>query len=152
MRGFKKTDGSPILHCDHIVELMSALLLPKRVAIIKCQAHRKGNDYITKGNNAADEAAKVASSSSRAVQAVLSIPEATPTEDDVVRMQEKAGVYEHNMWLKRGAVRTSTGLWRTHDGLLLAPTALLGLLITNAHGFAHCAMGEVFIYLFIFFI
>jgi len=30
MRGFKKTDGSPILHCDQIVELMSALLLPKQ--------------------------------------------------------------------------------------------------------------------------
>ena len=113
------------------------------MSIIKCQAHKKGVDFITKGNSAADEAAKVASDSCRAIQSVLSIPEATPTEDDVVRMQEKAGVYEHNMWLKRGAVRTSTGLWRTHDGLLLAPTALLGLLITNAHGFHHCARGEV---------
>ncbi|KAK0146732.1 Gag-Pol polyprotein [Merluccius polli] len=31
------------------------------------------------------------------------MPVASPTEDDVARMQEKAGVYEHNMWLKRGA-------------------------------------------------
>ena len=128
------TDWSPILHCDQIVELMSALLLPRRVAIIKCWAHRKGNDYITKGNNASDEAAKVASNSIRAVQAVLIIPEATPTEDDVVRMQEKAGVYEHNMWLK-SAVRTSTGLWRML--CVCVAYALLGLLITNAHGFDH---------------
>ena len=143
MRGFKKTDGSPIMHCDLIVELMLALLLPKQVAIIKCQAHKKGNDYVTKGNSAADEAAKIASNSSGLIQAVLTMPVASPTVEDVVRMQEKAGVYEHNMWLKRGAVRTPTGLWRTHDGLLLAPTALLGLLITNAHGFDHCARGEV---------
>ena len=143
MRGFKKTDGSPILHCNQIVELMSALMLPKQVAIIKCRAHRKGIDNITKGNTAADEAAKVASDSCRAIQSVLSMPEAAPSEDDIVRMQEKAGVYEQNMWLKRGAIRTSTGLWRTHDGMMLAPTALLGLLITNAHGFDHCARGEV---------
>ncbi|KAK0139730.1 Gag-Pol polyprotein [Merluccius polli] len=143
MRGFKKTDGSPIMHCDQIVELMLALLLPKQVAIIKCQAHKKGNDYVTKGNSAADEAAKGAANSCGLIQAVLTMPVASPTEDDVARMQEKAGVYEHNMWLKRGAVRTPTGLWRTHDGMLLAPTALLGLLITNAHGFDHCARGEV---------
>jgi len=51
----------------------------------------------------------MASNSSRAVQAVLIMPEAAPTED-VVRMQEKVGVYEQNMWLKRGAVSTPTGL------------------------------------------
>ena len=40
---------------------MSALLLPKQVSIIICQAHKKGVDYITKDNSVADEAAKVAS-------------------------------------------------------------------------------------------
>ena len=71
------------------------------------------------------------------------MPEAAPTDGDIVRMQERAGVYLQNMWLKRGAIHSSTGLWRTHDGMMLAPTALLGLLITNAHGFDHCARGEV---------
>ena len=66
-------------------------------------------------------------------QSVLFMPEAAPTDGDIVRMQEKAGVYEQNMWLKRGAIRSPAGLWRTHDGMMLAPTALLGLLITNAH-------------------
>ena len=143
MRGFKKTDGTPIQHRDQIVELMSASLLPKQVAIIKCQAHKKNNGSITKGNNAADEAAKVAADSSVEVQAVLTMHVAAPNEEDIARMQEKAGVYEQNMWLKRGAVRTPTGLWRSNDGLLVAPTALLSLLITYAHGFDHCARGEV---------
>ncbi|KAK0134763.1 Gag-Pol polyprotein [Merluccius polli] len=61
MRGFRKTDGSPILHCDQVVELMSALLLPQQVAIVKCRAHKPGDDCVTKGNKAADEASKVAS-------------------------------------------------------------------------------------------
>ena len=89
--------------------------------IIKCQAHKKGVDFITKGNSAADEAAKVASDSCRAIQSVLSMPEAAPTEDDIVRMQEKTGVDEpkkiKKVGLKRGAVCTSTGLWGTHDGM-----------------------------------
>jgi len=59
-----------------------------------------------------------------------------PDEHDI-RMQANAGVYEQNVWSKRGA------LWRTYDGLILAPTALLRLLILNAHGFDHCARGEV---------
>jgi len=84
----------------------------------------------------------VASNSSKAVQAVLIMPKAARIEEDVVRIKEKAGGYEQNVWLKRGAVSTPTGLWRTHDVMLLAPTALLRLFITNAHGFDHCARGE----------
>ena len=109
MRGFKKADSTPIQHRDQIVEkkkLMSALLLPKQVLIIKCQAHKKNNGSITKGNNATDEAAKVAADSSVEVQAVLTLHVAAPNEEDIARMQEKAGVYEQNMWLKRDAVRT----------------------------------------------
>lgn len=37
------------------------------LAIIKCQAHRKGYMHVTKGNNAIDEAAKVAADSKKAV-------------------------------------------------------------------------------------
>ncbi|KAK2915661.1 hypothetical protein Q8A67_000035 [Cirrhinus molitorella] len=36
-------------------------MLPKRLAIIKCQAHKKGNDFVIKGNNIADSEAKKAS-------------------------------------------------------------------------------------------
>lgn len=32
-------------------------MFPTRLAIIKCQAHRKGNEDVIRGNNAADEAA-----------------------------------------------------------------------------------------------
>jgi len=48
-----------------------------------------------KGNNAEDEEARIASNSSRAVQATLIIPEPAPDECDI-RMQVNAGVYEQN--------------------------------------------------------
>ncbi len=37
------------------------MMLRKRLAIIKCQAHKKGNDFVIKGNNAAHLEAKKAS-------------------------------------------------------------------------------------------
>ncbi len=40
-RGFKKSDGTPIQHAEQIGQLISAMMLPKRLAIIKCQAHKK---------------------------------------------------------------------------------------------------------------
>lgn len=62
-RGFKKTDGTPIQHLKQITDLISAMMQPHKLATIKCQAHRKGNDDIIRGNNAADEAAKIATKS-----------------------------------------------------------------------------------------
>ncbi|XP_034146322.1 uncharacterized protein LOC117593883 [Esox lucius] len=113
-RGFKKTDGSPILHHEHIQDLMGSLLLPRQVAIIKCQAHRKGNNYIIQGNNAVDEAAKLASKCHSAILAPLILVEAAPVMSDVIRMQEMANVYEKQLWLQRGATTDAAGLWRTH--------------------------------------
>ncbi len=57
-RGFKKSDGTSIQHSEQICQLISAMMLPKGLAIIKCQAHKKRNYFVIKGNNAADLEAK----------------------------------------------------------------------------------------------
>ena len=57
-RGFKKSDGSPIQHQEQIQLLLTAMMRPERLAICKCKAHKKGGDYITLGNEKADENAK----------------------------------------------------------------------------------------------
>ncbi len=60
-RGFKKSDGTPIQHDEQIGQFISAMMLPKSLAVIKCRAHKKGYDYVIKGNNAADIESKKAS-------------------------------------------------------------------------------------------
>lgn len=55
----------PILHLAQITELMTAMMFPKKLAIVKCQAHKKDNTAITRGNNAANEAAKAAAAGSK---------------------------------------------------------------------------------------
>ena len=40
-RGFKKSDGTPIQHGDQVTKLITAMMFPNKLAIIKCQAHKK---------------------------------------------------------------------------------------------------------------
>ncbi|XP_072909008.1 uncharacterized protein [Hemitrygon akajei] len=124
-RGFLKSSGDPIQHCQQILDLIKAIMKPKALAIVKCQAHKKGNDVISKGNQAADEAARKASGCTSAVIApqVSLAPE--PVVEDVIEIQGKATLAEQTMWRRRGAKQNLEGLWSMEDGLLVAPTPLL---------------------------
>uniref|UniRef100_A0A3B3HTC1 ribonuclease H n=1 Tax=Oryzias latipes TaxID=8090 RepID=A0A3B3HTC1_ORYLA len=55
--------GEPIAHKDLMQRLDHALQMPSRVAVVKVPGHSKGNSLTTKGNNAADAAAKAAAGS-----------------------------------------------------------------------------------------
>ncbi len=118
------------------------MMLPKRLAIIKCQAHKKGNDFVIKGNNAADLEAKKASGYQVAVLTPVVFIEPQPQLDDIIRIQQ-ADPYEHSMWHQRGAKKYTQDIWRTHEEQIVAPTSLLNILISDAHGFDHCTRGEV---------
>ncbi len=47
------------------------------------------------------------------------------------------------MWHQRGAKKDTQDIWRTHEGQIVAPTSLLNILISDAHGFDHWARREV---------
>ena len=53
-RGFRKTDGSPIQHHGQVMSLIIAMMLPDRLAIIKCKAHQNDLSTTTMGNNRAE--------------------------------------------------------------------------------------------------
>ncbi|KAJ1186218.1 hypothetical protein NDU88_003001 [Pleurodeles waltl] len=63
-RGFLKSDGSPVMHKDPLEQLIKALTLPSKVAVIKCAAHTNQQDLISRGNALADWAAKEAAKTS----------------------------------------------------------------------------------------
>ena len=146
-RGFIKTDGSPIQHHAQIVKLLRAMMKPKGIAIAKCAAHKSDMSRVTQGNRAADEAAKAVTGACESGK-VLLVTHEMELEDkitikDVILMQETAPALDKQLWVNRGASQDSTGLWRNHEGLVVAPPDLLGLLIQEAHGQAHVARGEV---------
>lgn len=80
-----------------ITELTLAMMQASKLAIIKFQAHRKGDDKVTKGNNAADEAAKMASKSQTCILVPLASLEPVTTPEDIILMQQKAGSNEHSV-------------------------------------------------------
>ena len=55
---------------------MMALMYPTRLAIVTCQAHKTGNYFVVKGNNAVDKASKYTISILTAPMVILeSIPQ-----------------------------------------------------------------------------
>ncbi|XP_024116725.1 uncharacterized protein LOC112138399, partial [Oryzias melastigma] len=142
-RGFRRTDGTPIQHEQQIIALIRAMMQPSKLAIIKCQAHRKGDDGVTKGNNAADIAAKEASRSEVAILSPVIAINTLAMPEDIILMQQNASLSERTLWEKRGASADKEGLWRSHEGLLMAPVTLLTVLVSEAHNPDHCARKEV---------
>jgi hypothetical protein len=52
------TMGSLVKHAEDVLALLDVILLLKQISMIHCLGHQKGEDSITKGNRAANEAAK----------------------------------------------------------------------------------------------
>ncbi len=87
--------------------------------------------------------AKKASGCETAILAPIVLIEPQPQLDDIIRIQEQTTSYEQFMWQQRGAIKDTQNVWRSHEGHIVAPTTLLNILIPDAHGFDHCAKGEV---------
>lgn len=59
-RGLLTSAGRDIKNKEEILALLEAIHLPKKVAIIHCPGHQKGDNPTARGNRMADEAAKQA--------------------------------------------------------------------------------------------
>ncbi|XP_046899564.1 uncharacterized protein LOC124483259 isoform X1 [Hypomesus transpacificus] len=143
-RGFRKTDGSPIQHHGQVVSLITAMMLPKRIAIIKCKAHQNDRSAITMGNTKADEAAKQAAQKAGGTAGVLTVVQITPElfDKDMAELQAAASQTEQELWIQRGGVKGPDRVWRNHEGLIMVTYDSLPSVISEAHGVDHCKRGE----------
>ena len=57
-RGHLTTQGSPIHYGDQILRLLEAAQLPTEVSVSHCKGHQKGSMEVSRGNQAANQAAK----------------------------------------------------------------------------------------------
>nr|XP_049585122.1 uncharacterized protein K02A2.6-like [Syngnathus scovelli] len=129
------------------MKLLVAMMKPREIAIAKCAAHKSDASRVTQGNRVADEAARAVTKGSQKGK-VLLVTHEVDLEDrvtlrDVILMQAAVNPMDKHLWEQRGASQDPTGLWRNHEGLVVAPPDLLGLLIQEAHGLAHVSRGEV---------
>ncbi|KAJ1207367.1 hypothetical protein NDU88_002758 [Pleurodeles waltl] len=124
-RGFLKSDGSPVMHKDLLAQLIKALTLPSKVAIIKCAAHTNQQNLVSRGNALADWAAKEAAKTSpnlseqdehtlgMMTNRQQSATELPPPYTETARLhlhklQEQALPHERELWEHRGCIQSPT--------------------------------------------
>ncbi|XP_035984939.1 uncharacterized protein LOC118558590 isoform X2 [Fundulus heteroclitus] len=142
--GFLTAGGKPIKHEMEMRELADALLLPARIAVIKCKGHDNSNSAIALGNQAADQAAKAAAG--YAPQMMMVTVEDELREElsmsNIKLLQSRAAPEEKNMWRLRGASEQE-GCWRGPDGRLVFPPGLKQKLFSEAHGVGHVGVRQM---------
>lgn len=111
----------PVVHEEEISELLDAIKLLSRFAIVKCTAHKKDGAFVSGVNDAADEAARKA-----AVKQIHMMPEPTtqtepnPHEDDESDSPESGGDPEESQGISPDSEEQVTvpsyisGLCATH--------------------------------------
>lgn len=135
-RGFVTSQNTPVKHAEELKHLMESVKLPKQLAVMKCKGHSKLDNSITKGNDAADQAAKHVGGYKKQMICISTDTQTELKEEQIAQLQLEAGPYEHQQWTEKGATQNN-GLWRAHDGRIVAPAKLCSSLIRQAHEPSH---------------
>ncbi|KAJ1125406.1 hypothetical protein NDU88_003838 [Pleurodeles waltl] len=157
-RGFLKSDGSPVMHKDLLEQLIKALALPSKVAVIKCAAHTNQQDLISRGNALAEWAAKEVAQTSpnfseqdehtlgMMINRQQSVTELPPPYTETARLhlrelQEQALPHERELWEQRVCIQSPTDfIYRQEStGKPVMPQALLYIALEQLHLPAHTA-------------
>ncbi|XP_047676510.1 uncharacterized protein LOC113649215 isoform X1 [Tachysurus fulvidraco] len=145
-RGFLTSSGKAITHNGLISELLDAILLPKSIAICKCEAHTGKHDPISQGNAQADAAAKSAAQklifSSETDETLCMLQICTPTAD-LKDLQSQSTAQERATWRKAGGV-VRDGVWYGPDDKPCLPKKLFQFYAKLAHGQDHASKGGMY--------
>ncbi|XP_062062402.1 uncharacterized protein LOC133770372 isoform X2 [Lepus europaeus] len=129
-RGLLTSGGREIKNKQEILDLLQALFLPKKVSIMHCPGHQRGEDPVAQGNRMADEVARTSALGS----SVLTIDtqdspsqgqEWTYTEQDVAAIQKLGGTYDE-----------ATKNWKIQDKIVL-PRKETRRLVQDLHRWTH---------------
>ncbi|XP_068109716.1 protein NYNRIN-like [Hyperolius riggenbachi] len=147
MRGFLTTNGKPIKHAELIKRVLESLWGPTEVAVIKCEAHTKGTDEISLGNNKADMAAKDAALHGTMITEiyVVSPPQGEGEYMDLTvlkNLQTQTEKQTRQKWEEQGCSEID-GLWSHADGRYCAPPTLYHYLVEVSHGPSHLAKDAI---------
>lgn len=105
--GFLTAAKTPIKHEKDLRRLREALTKPAQVAVIKCKGHDKAGTVVSRGNDAADVAAKRKAGYSQQyvmLQTERTVHDLLPPCDVnmLIAEQQKASPEELTVWRERG--------------------------------------------------
>lgn len=141
-RKFLTSSSKPTAHHNLMSQLLDAVLLPKQVAVCKCEAHTNDSDPVSLGNARADAAAKAAAKQELTPDTTHvhhDVSLHTPTAD-LQDLQQRATPEEKSLWKKCGCSVTQ-GVWYGPGGLPCLPKYLLPDYAKLTHGFDHVSKG-----------
>ncbi|XP_046891656.1 uncharacterized protein LOC124477723 [Hypomesus transpacificus] len=141
-RGFLTTNGTAVRHSTTLKRLLEAVLLPTRVAIMKCPGHQKSNNHVAQGNDAADRAAKMAGGYTKQLMCLAEPIRPALTTQDLVEIQKEEDRTRQSCSPDRKSGRTHHML-NNHTTLLLAqPVSSLHTFRGNTSICLDCAFGD----------
>ncbi|XP_053575174.1 uncharacterized protein LOC128664361 [Bombina bombina] len=146
-RGFVAADGKSISHSTLVQELLDAIKLPHKLAIVKCKGHSTDSTDVRLGNDFADTIAKEAafrgpphpdylSTTTQEQLHMVMIP-ALASDVDVAHLQFGATETDLQTWISAGLTKGQDGLWSDEEGRVGIPQIAAPLFISHFHGFGH---------------
>ncbi|XP_044023759.1 uncharacterized protein LOC122862365 [Siniperca chuatsi] len=135
-KNFLTSTGNPIAHHTLVAELLDAVLLPKQIAICKCEVHTNNLDPISQGNARADKAAKAAPKQTPTTQCVALTNEPLTPTADLQGLQTRATAEEKAVWRKAGCTITDK-VWYGPSDRPCLPKYLFHYYVVLTHGRDH---------------
>ncbi|KAJ1209546.1 hypothetical protein NDU88_004920 [Pleurodeles waltl] len=149
-RGFLTSSGSPVKNGEKIKELLHAIQLPLEIAVVKCSAHVKSQDFVSMGNGYADQVARFCALNCISFKDQWELLSETENEictgyalrvvdtmEELKLLQGRASKDEKHSWLKMQCVQRPDDLWVSDEEKMVLPNSLLSQFARFYHGQAH---------------
>uniref|UniRef100_K7E2C3 Gag-Pol polyprotein n=1 Tax=Monodelphis domestica TaxID=13616 RepID=K7E2C3_MONDO len=129
-RGFLTSAGKSIANAEIINEVLSALKLPKALAVVHCSAHTGGSDPVSRGNDRADAAAKLAAIEGPGLILTL-------TTTDNLNLSLSYNEKEVEKWKQKFKAKQINGVWVSPEGKPLLPRSFYNQICQSIHKNGH---------------
>ncbi|KAJ1091548.1 hypothetical protein NDU88_004667 [Pleurodeles waltl] len=130
-RGFMTSTGSPVKNGKQIRDLLHEIQLPLEIAVVKCSAHTRSQDFVSMGNSYADQVARFCALnciSFKEQWELLPQPEndtslslalrVVDTLEELKTLQGRASKEEKRSWQRMQCVQRADDLWVSEEGKL----------------------------------
>ncbi|KAJ1218345.1 hypothetical protein NDU88_005925 [Pleurodeles waltl] len=149
-RGFMTSSDSPVKNGEQIKDLLHAIQLPLEIAVVKCNAHVKSQDFVSMGNGYADQVARFCALNCISFKDQWELMPQTENDtclnlalrvvdtlDELKTLQGRASKEEKCSWQRMQCVQRADDLWISEEGKLVLPNSLLSQFARLYNGQAH---------------
>ncbi|KAJ1125189.1 hypothetical protein NDU88_003624 [Pleurodeles waltl] len=149
-RGFMTSSGSPVKNGEQIKDLLHAIQLPLEIAVVKCNAHVRSQDFVSMGNGYADQVSRFCALNCISFKEQWELLPQTENDtclnlalrvvdtlDELKTLQSRASKEEKRSWQRMQCIQRADDLWVSEEGKLVLPNRLLSQFARLYHGQAH---------------